>query len=57
MTGKAPDVTNSFAAAVGGARPAGIDYTPMGIQAAGAIAGDPHQFGQIGTRYRNHSKQ
>jgi hypothetical protein len=57
MTGKAPDVTSSFAAVVGGVKPAGIEYTPMGIQAAGANNGDPGQFGQLGTRYRNHSKQ
>ena len=57
MTGKAPDVASSFAAVVGGVKPAGIEYTPMGIQAAGAMAGEPGQFGQIGTRYRNHSKQ
>jgi hypothetical protein len=30
MTGKAPDVTNSFAV-VGGVKTHGIEYTPMGI--------------------------
>ena len=57
MTGKAPEVAHSFAAGIPGPKPAGFEYTPMGIQAAGALVGEPGQFGQIGTRYRNHSKQ
>lgn len=41
MTGKAPEVAHSFAAGMIGAKPAGFEYTPMGIQAAGAHAGEP----------------
>jgi hypothetical protein len=41
MTGKAPDVAHSFAAGISGPKPAGFEYTPMGIQAAGVHVGDP----------------
>jgi len=57
MTGKAPDVTSSFVGVTNAIKQSAIEYTPMGVLAAGGIPGEPHQFGQLGTRYRNHTKQ